>query len=272
MGQLPISAKIGIRVALFGLTLGFVNGESARAEEAPKTKPIRVAIFSDEGVTKKNLPELVRCLPTDEGFQVSLLTADEIHSGSLKDFHVLIHPGGSGSGQAKALGEDGRNRVRKFVSQGGGFIGICAGAYLASAEYPWALKLLDARVIDDEHWARGQGEVQLRILPAGKTTLGADTDVCAIHYENGPLLGPAAKDDIEDFEVLAAFETEIAENGAPDGVMKGTGAIARGKFGKGQVVCFSPHPEKTPGREPLLRAAVREAAKRDATSDAGSNQ
>ena len=88
------------------------------------------------------------------------------------------------------------------------------------------------------------------------------TDVCDIHFENGPLLGPGQNDDIDDYEPLAAFETEITQN-APPGLMKGTTAIARGKFGKGRVLCFSPHPEKTPGREPFLQAAVRWVANAD---------
>jgi hypothetical protein len=64
--------------------------------------------------------------------------------------------------------------------------------------------------------------------------------------------------------MLAAFETEIAKNGAPRGVMKGTTAIARGNFGDGRVVCFSPHPEQTPGRESFVSSAVRWAAADDA--------
>ena len=59
---------------------------------------------------------------------------------------------------------------------------------------------------------------------------------------------------------LASYATEMRKNDAPPGVMKGTTAIARGKFGKGRVVCFSPHPEKTPGRETFLQAAVEWAA------------
>jgi hypothetical protein len=119
---------------------------------------------------------------------------------------------------------------------------------------------LDARVVDSEHWARGKGEVQLRLPPAGRTALGIDQDFVAIHYEQGPLLAPGENRDIADYELLAAFETEIAENGAPAGVMKGTAAIARGAFGKGRVVCFSPHPEKTSACESFLRDAVRWAA------------
>lgn len=230
----------------------------AAAPDAPKT--IRVAIYAGAGATPTDVPQVQRCLPASQGFDVRKITAEQIRSGDLKEFDVLIHPGGSGSQQAKALGEKGREVVRRFVADGGGFIGICAGTYLASAEYPWSLRLLDAHVIDDAHWARGQGDVQLKISSIGRTALSADREICTIHFENGPLLGPGGKKDIDDYESLADFETEIAENGASSGVMKGTSAIARGTFGKGRVVCFSPHPEKTRGRESFLEAAARWAA------------
>jgi glutamine amidotransferase-like uncharacterized protein len=227
-------------------------------------KRIRVAIYADAGATKTDVPQVEHCLPASNGFEVKAMTAEQIRSGALKDFDVLIHPGGAASKQSSTLGEKGRDAVKRFVEGGGGFIGICAGAYLASAEYPWSLGLLDARVLDRAHWARGQGDVELKLSATGQSSLASDKSVCTIHYENGPLLGPGKKDDIEDFEPLAAYETEIRENGAPVGAMKGTTAIARGRFGKGRVVCFSPHPEKTPGREAFLQTAVRWAASKTA--------
>jgi glutamine amidotransferase-like uncharacterized protein len=233
---------------------------TAIADDAKTAQAIRVAIYAGAGASQKDPSQVKSCLPPSMGFEVETITADDIRDGALDKFDVVIHPGGSASKQGKTLGKDGRERVRRFVKDGGGFIGICAGAYLASAEYPWALKLLDARVIDDEHWARGQGEVQLRFPPSGRAALGIDREVATIYFENGPLLGPAESDDIPDYESLAAFETELAENGAPTGVMKSTTAIARGEFCKGRVVCFSPHPEKTPGREAFVSEAVRWAA------------
>jgi glutamine amidotransferase-like uncharacterized protein len=232
----------------------------AFADEKPLGKPIRVAIFADAGVTEKAVPQVMKCLPESKGFDVKKITAKKIRAGDLKDFDLLIHPGGAASKQGSTLGEDGRAAVKRFVERGGGFIGICAGAYLASAEYPWSLGLLDAHVLDRAHWARGQGNVELKLSSLGQSALTTDKEVCTIHFENGPLLGPGEKDDIEDYEALASFETEIRDNGAPVGAMKGTTAIARGKFGKGRVVCFSPHPEKTPGRESFLQSAVRWAA------------
>jgi glutamine amidotransferase-like uncharacterized protein len=231
------------------------------AADDVQSSTIRVAIYADAGASRKGSPQVQRCLPAGHGFEITTITAEDIRGGKLQEFDVLIHPGGSGSKQAHTLGVEGRERVRQFVADGGGFIGICAGAYLGSASYPWSLNLLDARVVDSEHWARGQGEVQLRLPPVGRSALAVDQEIVAIHYNQGPLLAPGEKSDLADYELLAAFETEIAENGAPSGVMKGTTAIARGSFGKGRVVCFSPHPEKTPGRESFVRDAVRWAAR-----------
>jgi hypothetical protein len=247
----------------------FVFLSAASADESRnKPRMIRVAIYADEGASPGDPAQVKACLPEAKRFDVATISAKEIRDGGLGKFDVLIHPGGSGSGQAKALGEEGRQRVRQFVERGGGFVGICAGAYLASAEYPWALKLLDARVVDDEHWARGVGEVKLRLPSAGRDALGTDQATAPIYYENGPLLGPAKNADISDFESLATFETEIRKNDAPIGVMKGTTAIARGDFGEGRVVCFSPHPEKTRGREFYISEMVRWAGKSKRSPDA----
>ncbi len=234
-----------------------------RAADPAARKPIRVALYADAGAAKEGSPHIKKSLPVDQGFDLKLVSAEEIRRGALDPFDVLIQPGGSGSKQAKTLGDEGCKREKKFVAAGGGYIGICAGAYLASANYPWSLGLLDAKVVDSAHWARGTGEVRLAITSTGRSALGIKEDQCVIYYGQGPLLAPGEKDDIDDYELLASYETEIAKKNAPQGVMKGTTAIARSTFGKGRVVCFSPHPEKTPGRETFLQSAVRWAARGD---------
>ncbi len=232
--------------------------QPAWGEETADRQPIRIAIYADLGASKE-APNLTRCLSPAAEFVYELVTAKDIRDGALDRFDVVIHPGGSRSKQAKALGADGCKSVCRFVERGGGYVGICAGAYLA-AHYPGALGLLDARRVDREHWARGTGEVQLRLTESGRNALGVDRETLAIHYGQGPLLAPDHNDDIPDYELLATYETEIAENGAPAGVMKGTAAIVRGIYGRGRVFCFSPHPEKTDGLETLVHAAVRWAA------------
>jgi glutamine amidotransferase-like uncharacterized protein len=175
---------------------------------------------------------------------------------------VLIHPGGSGGKQGNNLAEAGRERVRAFVRRGGGYIGICAGAYLATCDYAWSLHILDAKVIDKQHWARGNDPVDVAISDEGRKLLEAPSGTCSILYFQGPLLAPASNPDLPDYETLGTYDGEVAKNGAPKGVMKGTTAIACAPFGDGRVLCFSPHPEKTAGLEGFITRAINWVAKR----------
>jgi len=120
------------------------------------TAPIKVAVFEGDGVGK-SCTNLLTILDNSSKIQlkVSRVTTADILAGKLDGFDVLIHPGGSGSKQGNDLGEDGRQQVRQFVNQGGGFLGVCAGAYLATNDYTWSLNLIDAKVVDRKHWARG---------------------------------------------------------------------------------------------------------------------
>ncbi len=241
---------------------------SAWGKEAADRQPIRIAIYADSGADEDGSPSLKQCFSPGAEFVYELVTAKDIRDGALDRFDVVVFPGGSRLKQSEALGTDGRRAVCRFVERGDGYVGICAGAYLA-AHYPGALGLLDARRVDREHWARGTGEVQLRLTESGRRALGVGRETLAIYYGQGPLLAPDHNDDIPDYELLATYETEIAENGAPAGVMKGTAAIVRGTHGRGRVFCFSPHPEKTDGQESLVRAAVLWAAKREKRGGAG---
>jgi len=245
--KLPVATAI-LLVAISPLTAFGDDAQSRPAE-------IRLAVYSDVGVGR-SVGDLLSVLDRADALQVENVAAEAVRHGVLGDFAVLIHPGGSGSKQGKQLGEEGREAVRCFVRRGGGFLGICAGAYLASADYPWSLHILDAKVLDREHWARGNGTVRVGLTDRGRAILHTDSPNVSIYYGQGPLLAPAGDDDISDYIALGAYETEIAKNGAPSGVMIGTTAIAAGTFGRGKVLCFSPHPEKTDGLGSFVHRAI----------------
>jgi putative intracellular protease/amidase len=251
----------GIIVGLWLAALvGGVLGADAPAHHGSAT--VRVGVYRDSGVSPK-VTVLLDLLKTYDEMLVAELTGEEVRAGQLDQFDVVLFPGGSGSGEAKSLGEEGRQRVRSFVERGGGYLGICAGAYLATADYDWSLHILDAKVIDRQHWARGSGDVEVALTDPGCKLLGAAGERATILYWQGPLLAPADKPEIPDYETLGTFATEIAKNGAPKGVMPGTTAIARGMFGKGRVLCFSPHPERTEGVQHFVRRAVKWTAGRE---------
>jgi hypothetical protein len=250
------------------LTATFSLANVGRCEEKPSTPDpgaastpaaIRVAVYKGDGASQSR-DEVIEVLRKGAGFDVHDITVDEIKAGKLAQFDVVIHPGGSGGGQGKALGEEGRAAERKFIEGGGGYIGVCAGAYLATCDYEWSLGVLDARVVDRKHWNRGFGEVQIGLGGSSKKVLGVDARTSPIYYHQGPLLAPAANPDIPDYEELAKFETEIVKNGASPGVMTGCTAIAIGSFKEGRVLCFSPHPERDEPTEPMLVKAVQWAA------------
>ena len=228
--------------------------------------PVRVAIFDGDGVGPSALPLIEAIKKAKEHpFQISRITAVEIQGGKLAGVNVLVHPGGSGGGQGKALGENGRKAVRDFVHQGGGYLGVCGGAYLATNDYEWSLNLIDAKVVDKRHWARGNGDVRVRLSPAGSNFFSHAGPDMTIHYAQGPLLARPEWDDpdVPDYESLAIFADEIALKGAPEGVMVGTSAAVRAEYGKGRVFCFSPHPELTDGLHRLIPLTVRWAAGRE---------
>lgn len=247
-----------LRTAIGCWALGLVaSGASVRISCAgDQPAPVRVAICDDSEEAAKGPVSLLRILTPDAGFSAKRITSVEIRQGGLQEFDVLIMPGGSGSKQAERLQDVGREKIRDFVRSGGGYVGICAGSYLASSHYDWSLGLINARVWDRAHWSRGGGDVSIRMSDAGWQLLGRGGSV-AVRYNQGPLLVPDDESDLPGYEVLATFETEVADKGAQPGSMVGTHAIIRSMYGQGRVICYSPHPEVSGGPNGMIVSGVR---------------
>ena len=192
------------------------------------------------------------------GCRVDRVGPADIRSGCLDQFDAVIFPGGSGSGQGKAIGVDGRKAVRDFVGDGGAYLGVCAGAYLALDNYSWGLKLLPLDSFDREHWRRGQASLEIELSEAGQRVFNASADPSLhIEFRQGPLMRTSATiGDRSEAEVLAWFRTGVGKGDADPQTMVDTPAIVRGEFGDGRVLLFSPHPEKTDGLEEWLRLAL----------------
>jgi len=240
------------------------NGALAMASSVPATASmvaadgvIRVAIYDHSDGTATGPTDLMQFLNLANGFQCQRVSPQQIRDGVLRDYQVLIVPGGSGSLQAKKLEETGRKNVQDFVRDGGGYVGICAGAYLATSQYTWSLGLINARVWDRVHWARGNGDVTLAMTEAGRRLLSVQQSDVSVAYAQGPLLVPDTRTHLPGYQVLASYKTEVAQKGAPEDAMVGTHAIIRTVYGKGRVICFSPHPEKPGGPTHLMTAGVR---------------
>ncbi len=241
-------------------------GKQARAKPPKPMATITAALYQGKG-TGGVSERLLNLLEKQPNLKVRDVDEDDIRDGKLIGCDVLILPGGDGGIQGKALGEEGRQKIREFVEAGGGYVGICAGAYLATCEYGWSLDILDAKIVDRKHWDRGHGTVKIGLTPQGREFFGVDQKQLSIYYHQGPLLAPAENPNVPDYDDLAKFDTEVAKNGARSGVMRGCTAIASGTYHKGRVVCFSPHPEQTKGLGHLIERAIQWAARKPTTDE-----
>jgi len=70
-------------------------------------------------------------------YTVELVSADFININGLEGFHVLCVPGGNMYDYAQDISSKGKENIRAFVRDGGGYIGICGGAYFAAEKVYW---------------------------------------------------------------------------------------------------------------------------------------
>lgn len=221
----------------------------------PADTRVKVALYDSGGSSGKGVPRTVELLGNSLEFALVQVGPADIAAGVLDQFRAVIFTGGSGSGQSKALGDAARENVKKFVDNGGGYIGICAGAYLACDGFSWGLKVLDAKTVSPK-WARGRATVEMELTDEGRKIFGEFKPRVNVLYHNGPILTPNQSDKLPDYQPLAYFRTEVAENDSPVGVMVNSPAIVAGQAGKGRVMCISPHPEQTEGLEQILPRAA----------------
>ena len=227
-------------------TLGLVAAENP---------VIKVAVYDDVGATGKGIPCVEVIAGKASDIKLTKLKGADIAAGGLKGYDLVMFTGGSGSAEAGGLGEKGREEVRAFVRNGGGYVGICAGAYLACTGFEWGVGVLNAKTVSPK-WRRGQGEVKIDGQAFGEKL----TDR-GVRYANGPIIKADIRKDLPEFETLVSFRTELAENDTPVGVMVNAPAMVRSTFGLGRVFTSSPHLEQTAGLEPLVEKAVRWVAR-----------
>ena len=68
------------------------------------------------------------------GLSFELIRAEDIKKGCLKNYAMLFVPGGWASNKLKALGDKGTAEIKKFVRNGGNYLGFCGGAGLATLD------------------------------------------------------------------------------------------------------------------------------------------
>ena len=236
-----------------------VNGLRTIIAPPVVTRPLKVGVYAGPGAPKSSSEAVLAVLKPFPQVTAVTLTGPDVANMNLGVYDVLVFPGGSGSGQSKGIGEAGLTNVREFVKNGGGYVGICAGAYLACSNFDWSLGILNAGTVSNK-WRRGQAILDLEMTGSNPEILGEVKGLFKVRYNNGPILKPAGRTDLPAYTPLTLFRTEVALNNTPVGVMVNSPAQAIATFGKGRVFVSSPHPEGTPGLEHLIPRGVLWAA------------
>lgn len=214
----------------------------------------RLALYVGEGTSgsRNNMHrEISKALSSHSWtFEIDNITENEVKVLAVGAYDAVIFPGGSGLGQKNAIGDRGILAVKAFVQNGGGFLGVCGGAFLALE----SLKLF-GMIRPKKPWARGQGIVKLAFTEKGIDNLrlrelAMYQGEVNSSYAQGPILYP--ENIPASVEILASFTSEVSNSAETRGQMVDTPAITSGVYGSGLVVVSSVHPEIMPYRPELL--------------------
>ena len=87
----------------------------------------RAAVYRGPGASDTCACASLEILNATPNCEAKYVSPEEIQQGALNNFDVVLFPGGSGSGERRALGESGWRELRAFLENGGGYYGTCAG-------------------------------------------------------------------------------------------------------------------------------------------------
>ena len=182
------------------------------------------------------------------GFDVETVSGGEIKFGALKDFDILVCPGGSGS-PFDDLGTNGINRIRNFIEDGGGYLGICAGALYASDYFVWKgvpsfEPPFDEEIVMGESMnfdlfpgvgyfpieeiSVNTAMTKINIVDRAHPVTDSLPDHMHVFYAQGPYLEPHEDANVT---ILATYD------------VTGDPAIVAFQYGRGRVLLSGIHPE-----------------------------
>jgi glutamine amidotransferase-like uncharacterized protein len=212
------------------------------SSKANNNSNVEVLIYNGTGAMESSVDGIADCLNDSNNKNMSshkfvYATTSVINSTTLSGYNVLIMPGG------EALDYFDNNEIdnasiKQFVSEGNGYIGICAGAYAASnyinGDSPgWGLTP-DVNTSIESY----EGVLTISATSSGTKLLnGTLTD---IYMDTGPAMTTNNNQN-----VMATF----ADNNTG---YVGYPAIIEDTYGNGRVVLSGPHPEMNPQNPQLL--------------------
>jgi glutamine amidotransferase-like uncharacterized protein len=148
----------------------------------------------------------------------------------LKDFSILnqakiwIQPGGHSEDASVAMGPTYLQKIRDFISNGGGYVGFCAGAFLTT-------EMVGTTTQPGLGIVPGKTVLWSQINNAFTTPINFYGNTRYIYYHGGPSFDISGVTD-PNLKVIAVYD---------DGKVAGVSTM----YGKGKVATVGAHPEES---------------------------
>ena len=220
----------------------------------------KIAIYYDMGVKQSTISVWSNFCRMYFETEPTQLNSESFIYTRLKQFDLVIVPGGKSLLENFSMTEEDKEGLRRYVSEGGKFAGICAGAFLTSLAFDWSLGLVPLKVIENQDETTGEIlQLDFSFTKEGNVFFNTNIEKTKMYFHGGPIF-----EKVEDssLKVLLRFAEGVPTNG---GTKIGAGAIAAAftRYGLGKALLISPHIEKSEPYEYLLANAINNLLRND---------
>jgi glutamine amidotransferase PdxT len=228
----------------------------SRPAEEKASAPVprlKAALFLDDGCRGNGALLWARILARSPEVDLVLLNGKDIRAGKLKGRQLLVCPGGGGARQIAAMKPEGFRVVKKFVEDGGAYLGICAGSYNVMNR-KGRFGFLPYDYIDNAHG--GLADITAEFNGRGAKLFGIQPGRYAFRYHGGNVMRKTPPTGKGEGEVLAVFKSSVSGVGRPACNFIDKPAVVFGSYGKGKALAISFHPESYEATHDVALGAV----------------
>ena len=213
----------------------------------------KIAHYYDYGVRQDTASLWSNFFRQYLGIEPRELTSDEFTYQTIKEYDLILVPGGMGYRENLSMTEAGKDGLRKYVDLGGRVMGICGGAILLSQCYDWSMGLIPLGHSQGMHEQIADKTVYIdfSFTDAGKEVFSTELEKTNLYFHWGPVM------EVEgNCKVLMNFVDDVPHTAEVGSFAPGKVAAGYAPYGNGHVMVISPHIEKTPQMQYLLSNAI----------------
>lgn len=229
------------------LCSGCSDDDDSSPTSPSDTVSSRIAIYNDRGAWSEGTSRIYS-LATSWGWSVEYVSAQQINSGYLDTtFGLVIFPGGDAGGYNSVINDSGESEIRGFVNNGGGYVGICAGAFWATDRIVWHGNSIDYPL----NLVPGTATGPLDAICQPGNACWEDVVFTGSHPACGTVSGTISSYYFDGPEFDSPGITVLARYATTD-----TPAAVATESGSGRVAVIGIHPEMSTATHTVLQAML----------------